>query len=113
LDVLKAEIQSQHEYTSVHLIGIRVYRSGKNAALEKYFHALELQWMKAEFGKKMDFMGNTLKDDFFNVLYDGSVINKHAMMDRMEKTARKLCAGNAAKFRMASSTLLAIWRLLI
>ena len=63
--------------------------NGKNAALEKQLYALELQWMKAEFDKNMDFMGNVWTDDFFDVLYDGSVIDKHAMMDRMAKTVRK------------------------
>ena len=64
-------------------------QNGKYAALEKELYALELRWMKAEFDKNMDFMGNVWTDDFFDVLYDGAVINKHAMMDRMAKTVRK------------------------
>jgi hypothetical protein len=64
-------------------------QSGTNVALEKELYALELQWMKAEFDKNMDFMGNVWTDNFFDVLYDGSVIDKQAMMDRMAKTVRK------------------------
>jgi ketosteroid isomerase-like protein len=63
--------------------------SVNNSTLEKQLYALELQWMKAEFDKNMDFMGNVWTDDFFDILYDGSVIDKHAMMDRMAKTVRK------------------------
>jgi len=60
-----------------------------NPALEKELYALELQWMKAEFDKNMDLMDKMWTDDFFDVLPDGTVVNKHQMMDLMAKADRK------------------------
>jgi len=61
-------------------------------ALEKELFAIELKWMKAEFDKNkdgVDGMGELWADDFFDVLPDGSVVNKQEMMDLMAKADRK------------------------
>jgi hypothetical protein len=61
-------------------------------ALEKELFAIELKWMKAEFDKNKDGadgMGELWTDDFFDVLPNGSVVNKQEMMDLMAKADRK------------------------
>jgi hypothetical protein len=70
----------------------RSQESVGNAALEKDLYAVELKWLKAEFDKKMagaDSMAEIWTDDFFDVLADGSVVNKQEMMAIMGKTDRK------------------------
>ena len=65
---------------------------GVTPALEKELFAIELKWMKAEFDKNkdgVDGMGELWADDFFDVLPDGSVVNKQEMMDLMAKADRK------------------------
>jgi hypothetical protein len=61
-------------------------------ALEKELFAIELKWMKAEYDKNkdgVDGMGKLWTGDFFDVLPDGSVVNKQEMMDLMAKADRK------------------------
>lgn len=61
-------------------------------ALERELFAIELKWMKAEFDKNkdgVDGMGELWTDNFFDVLPDGSVVNKREMMDLMAKADRK------------------------
>jgi hypothetical protein len=63
--------------------------SSANAALEKELFAVEKQWLKAEFDKNTAVMGELWTDEFFDVLANGTVVNKQEMMDRMVKTDRK------------------------
>lgn len=57
-------------------------------ALEKELFAVEQQWLKAEFDKNMPKLDELWTDQFFDLLYNGQVVNKHEMMDRMAKTDR-------------------------
>jgi len=57
-------------------------------ALEKELYEVELKWMKAEHDKIMDgpnSMNEMWMDDFFDVLSSGVVVDKHEMMDLMNK----------------------------
>ncbi len=57
-------------------------------ALEKELFAVEQQWLKAEFDKNMAKLDELWTDQFFDLLYNGRVVNKHEMMDMMAKTDR-------------------------
>jgi hypothetical protein len=64
------------------------FESDKPTALEKQLYELELKWMKAEHDKKMDgpeSMNELWLDTFFDILPNGQVVNKHEMMDMMNK----------------------------
>jgi hypothetical protein len=64
------------------------FESDKPTALEKELYALELKWMKAEHDKIMDgvdSMNEMWLDTFFDILPNGQVVNKHEMMDMMNK----------------------------
>jgi ketosteroid isomerase-like protein len=64
------------------------FESATPTALEKQLYDLELKWMKAEHDKKLDgpdSMGEMWMDDFFDVLPTGVVVDKHEMMDMMNK----------------------------
>ena len=68
------------------------FESPTPTALEKQLYALELKWMKAEHDKKMegpDSMGELWTDSFFDVLSSGVVVDKHQMMDMMNKADAK------------------------
>ena len=57
-------------------------------ALEKELYEVELKWMKAEHDKIIDgpnSMNEMWMDDFFDVLSSGVVVDKHEMMDLMNK----------------------------
>jgi ketosteroid isomerase-like protein len=64
------------------------FESANPTALEKQLYDVELKWMKAEHDKMMqgpDSMDEMWTDDFFDVLPTGVVVNKHEMMDLMNK----------------------------
>src|SRR5579863_563230 len=64
------------------------FESAIPTALEKQLYDVELKWMKAEHDKMMegmDSMNDLWMDDFFDVLPTGVVVNKHEMMDLMNK----------------------------
>jgi hypothetical protein len=64
------------------------YESASPTALEKQLYEVELKWMKAEHDKVMDgpdSMNEMWIDDFFDVLSSGVVVDKHEMMDLMNK----------------------------
>jgi ketosteroid isomerase-like protein len=64
------------------------FESANPTALEKQLYEVELKWMKAEHDKMMqgpDSMDQMWMDDFFDVLPTGVVVNKHEMMDLMNK----------------------------
>jgi hypothetical protein len=64
------------------------FESAAPTALEKQLYALELKWMKAEHDKMMagpDSMNDLWLDTFFDVLSTGVVVDKHEMMDMMNK----------------------------
>jgi ketosteroid isomerase-like protein len=64
------------------------FESASPTALEKQLYDVELKWMKAEHDKMMegsDSMNDLWTDDFFDVLPTGVVVNKHEMMDLMNK----------------------------
>ncbi len=64
------------------------FESATPTALEKTLYEVELKWMKAEHDKIMDgpnSMNELWMDDFFDVLSTGVVVNKHEMMDMMNK----------------------------
>jgi hypothetical protein len=64
------------------------FESASPTALEKTLYDVELKWMKAEHDKIMDgpdSMNEMWMDDFFDVLSSGVVVNKHEMMDQMNK----------------------------
>jgi hypothetical protein len=64
------------------------YESASPTALEKQLYEVELKWMKAEHDKVMDgpdSMNEMWMDDFFDVLSSGVVVDKHEMMDLMNK----------------------------
>jgi len=64
------------------------FESSSPTALEKQLYEVELKWMKAEHDKindGPDSMGEMWMDDFFDVLPTGVVVNKHEMMDMMDK----------------------------
>ena len=64
------------------------YESASPTALEKQLYEVELKWMKAEHDKMMDgpdSMNEMWMDDFFDVLSSGVVVDKHEMMDLMNK----------------------------
>jgi hypothetical protein len=68
------------------------FESANPTPLEKQLYALELKWMKAEHGKKLDgpdSMGEMWLDTFFDVLPTGVVVDKHEMMDMMNKADAK------------------------
>ena len=64
------------------------FESANPTALEKELYEVELKWMKAEHDKIMDgpnSMNELWMDDFFDVLPTGVVVDKHEMMDMMNK----------------------------
>jgi hypothetical protein len=64
------------------------FESASPTALEKELYEVELKWMKAEHDKMMDgpdSMNEMWMDDFFDVLSSGVVVDKHEMMDLMNK----------------------------
>jgi len=64
------------------------FESASPTALEKELYEVELKWMKAEHDKIMDgpnSMNELWMDDFFDVLPTGVVVDKHEMMDMMNK----------------------------
>ena len=64
------------------------FESASPTALEKQLYEVELKWMKAEHDKVMDgpdSMNEMWMDDFFDVLSSGVVVDKHEMMDLMNK----------------------------
>ena len=64
------------------------FESANPTALEKTLYEVELKWMKAEHDKIMDgpnSMNELWMDDFFDVLPTGVVVDKHEMMDMMNK----------------------------
>ena len=68
------------------------FASPNPTALEKELYQVELNWMKAEHDKKMegpDSMGEMWMDQFFDILPDGKVVDKHEMMDMMKKADSK------------------------
>jgi hypothetical protein len=68
------------------------FESATPTALEKQLYAVELKWMKAEHDKIMDgpnSMNEMWMDSFFDVLSSGVVVDKHQMMDMMNKADPK------------------------
>jgi ketosteroid isomerase-like protein len=68
------------------------FESDHPTALEKQLYEVELKWMKAEHDKKLDgpdSMGQMWMDDFFDVLPSGQIVDKHQMMDMMNKADAK------------------------
>jgi hypothetical protein len=68
------------------------FESATPTALEKQLYAVELKWMKAEHDKIMDgpnSMNELWMDSFFDVLSSGVVVDKHQMMDMMNKADAK------------------------
>lgn len=64
------------------------FESANPTALEKQLYEVELKWMKAEHDKineGPDSMGEMWMDEFFDVLPTGVVVDKHQMMDMMDK----------------------------
>ena len=64
------------------------FESANPTALEKQLYEVELKWMKAEHDKTNegpDSMGELWMDQFFDVLPTGVVVDKHEMMDVMDK----------------------------
>ncbi len=64
------------------------FESANPTALEKQLYDLELKWMKAEHDKILDgpnSMNALWMDSFFDVLSSGVVVDKHQMMDMMNK----------------------------
>lgn len=64
------------------------FESASPTALEKELYDVELKWMKAEHDKINDgpnSMGELWMDQFFDVLPTGVVVDKHEMMDMMDK----------------------------
>ena len=64
------------------------FESANPTALEKQLYEVELKWMKAEHDKineGPDGMGELWMDQFFDVLPTGVVVDKHEMMDMMDK----------------------------
>ncbi|HWF13019.1 MAG TPA: nuclear transport factor 2 family protein [Candidatus Acidoferrales bacterium] len=64
------------------------FESATPTALEKQLYDVELKWMKAEHDKLMDgpnSMNELWMDSFFDVLSSGVVVDKHEMMDMMNK----------------------------
>jgi len=64
------------------------FESANPTALEKTLYEVELKWMKAEHDKIMDgpnSMNEMWMNDFFDVLPTGVVVDKHEMMDMMNK----------------------------
>ncbi len=64
------------------------FESASPTALEKQLYDVELKWMKAEHDKILDgpdSMNQLWMDDFFDVLSSGVVVDKHEMMDLMNK----------------------------
>jgi hypothetical protein len=72
------------------------FESASPTALEKELYEVELKWMKAEHDKIMDgpnSLNELWMDTFFDVLSTGVVVDKHEMMDRMNKADAKPGAG--------------------
>lgn len=68
------------------------FESPNPTALEKQLYEVELKWMKAEHDKVLngpDSMNEMWMDDFFDVLSSGVVVDKHQMMDMMNKADSK------------------------
>ena len=66
----------------------RRFESVSPTPLEKELYEVELKWMKAEHDKILDgpdSMNEMWMDDFFDVLSSGVVVDKHEMMDLMNK----------------------------
>jgi Domain of unknown function (DUF4440) len=64
------------------------FENATPTALEKELYEVELKWMKAEHDKILDgpnSMNEMWMDDFFDVLSSGVVVDKHEMMDLMNK----------------------------
>lgn len=64
------------------------FESASPTALEKELYEVELKWMKAEHDKIMagpNSMNEMWMDTFFDVLPTGVVVDKHEMMDMMNK----------------------------
>jgi len=64
------------------------FESASPTTLEKTLYEVELKWMKAEHDKLMDgpnSMNEMWMDNFFDILPTGVVVNKHEMMDMMNK----------------------------
>ena len=64
------------------------FESATPTALEKQLYDVELKWMKAEHDKLMNgpnSMNELWMDTFFDVLSSGVVVDKHEMMDMMNK----------------------------
>jgi ketosteroid isomerase-like protein len=72
------------------------FESASPTALEKQLYEVELKWMKAEHDKKLDgpdSMGEMWTDSFFDVLSSGVVVDKHEMMDMMNKADSRTGTG--------------------
>lgn len=70
----------------------RRFESANPTALEKELYEIELKWMKAEHDKinaGPDSMGEMWMNDFFDVLPTGVVVDKHQMMEMMDKADSK------------------------
>src|ERR1700684_1374065 len=68
------------------------FESATPTPLEKQLYAVEIKWMKAEHDKIMDgpdSMNEMWTDSFFDVLSSGIVVDKHQMMDMMNKADAK------------------------
>ena len=68
------------------------FESSNPTALERELYQVELKWMQAEHDKKMegpDSMGEMWMDQFFDILPDAKVVDKHEMMDMMNKADSK------------------------
>jgi ketosteroid isomerase-like protein len=63
--------------------------SGQRAALEKQLFEIEQQWLQAEHDKNMDVLRDLWRDQFFDVLAGGILVNKQEMMDRLAKADAK------------------------
>ena len=64
------------------------FESAAPTALEKQLYDVELKWMRAEHDKILDgpnSMNELWMDSFFDVLSSGVVVDKHEMMDMMNK----------------------------
>ena len=64
------------------------FENANPTALEKELYEVELKLMKAEHDKILDgpnSMNEMWMDDFFDVLSSGVVVDKHEMMDQMNK----------------------------
>lgn len=68
------------------------FENSNPTALERELYQVELKWMQAEHDKKLegpDSMGEMWMDQFFDILPDAKVVDKHQMMDMMNKADSK------------------------